>query len=406
MLACCLILAAQSQQPIQVEEVRKFSYEASDGRVRLRRIKGTTALFFQSKMSCDVDGSPNAYHPVNDDLSLDVIGSAGGSRRDGLPSGPLVMLPSPEVVVYQHGVPYIQPSGEFKGFYVSETSYQNRDLPEIDPTRYLDARHFQYIVLPNRQVPEAGLGDLAVVYDPSTGRHADAIYGDIGPSTESGEVSLATIQRLGLPCQDGKSSPGQCRDDLFFLVFPGTADEVAKADAWPHAQATIDALAEAEFEKWGGSDRVRQVLTVDPQGGSVQDAGPNRQVYDELAGLLSNKLMRQLDVALPERCGGVRGQRLPCTPELVVQLHSAVAAAQQAVESAETGRSPAETLSGWWAHLHAIDALMMRYPVETIDEIGPPVQEHARIKALLTRILNVRRAALEAHRRSLFDGSG
>ena len=77
---------------LEIEVVRNMSYQKSDLRVPLRRLKGSTPLFFQSKLSCDVDGSPNAYHPLDDRLSLDVIDSAGGKREGGLPDGRLLVL--------------------------------------------------------------------------------------------------------------------------------------------------------------------------------------------------------------------------------------------------------------------------------------------------------------------------
>ena len=371
---------------LQIETVRRLSYEQSDGRVPLRRLQGTTPLFFQSKISCDVDGSPNAYHPLNDDLSLDVIGSAGGRRRDNQNSGPLVELPSPDVVVYQQGHPYIQPSGEFKGFYLSETSYQNPSLPATEPTRYLDARKTQFIVLPSGLVPEAQLGDLAIVYDPYTHRHVSAVFGDIGPSSESGEASLATLQRLGLSTPDGKYSPGQSRDDMFFLVFPHTSDLLAKAEPWPHPQATVDSLAEAEFVKWGGADQVEAILKQDAQGGPVPDTAENTLVYDELAALKTQGLAGPYEWALPERCKCGKDGRLPCAPEMVVALHWAVTAAQTKIEQAERGKASLQSVLTWRPHLVTISSILKRFPIETLDEVGPPANEQIRIFALLTRI--------------------
>jgi len=241
----------------KIEVVRKISYRNNDHSLPLYRFHDSSALFFLSKMSCDVDGAPNAYNPSNDDLALDVIESAYGERRGDTPNGLLTVQPSQDVVVYADGVPYIQPDGEFKGFYVSKTTLENPSLPETDPARYLDPRSTQYIVLPEDLVPESKPGDLAVVCDTRTNKVAFAVFGDVGPSSESGEAALATLQRLGLPAVDGKSSPGEERNDFFYLVFPGTASELAEDPAWPHSQATIDRLGEKEFESWGGMTRLQ-----------------------------------------------------------------------------------------------------------------------------------------------------
>ncbi len=260
MLPGFLLLGSCPGPNLEIEVVRHLSYRNNDLSVRLCRVKGTLALFFQSKMSCDVDGSPDAYHPDDDGLALDVIGSAGGKRKDDLPNGPLVIQPSPDVVVYTSGQPYLQADGPFKGFYVSETSYNNPALAATDPVRYLDARSVPYVVLPGGLVPEAGLGDLVALYDPMSKHLTYAVFGDIGPSSECGEASLAALKRLGLPAVDGKSSPGETRHDLFYLVFPKTSWRLARSQEWPISAAIIDKLANHEFRHWGGMRRLAAVL--------------------------------------------------------------------------------------------------------------------------------------------------
>ena len=261
MLGGLVGLAILQLPATEIETVRQLSYRNNDLSVSLRRLKSSGGVFFQSMLSCDVDGSPNAYHPWDDNLALDTITSADGRRKGNLLTGPLELLPSTEVVVYVNGVPYIQPDGDYKGWsYLSKTSLRDPLQPATSPLRYLDARRIQYMVLPQGLVPEAELGDLAIVYDPISHRYATAVFGDIGPSSESGEASLATLQRLGLAATDGKSSPAESRSDLFFLVFPHSQLLLAFAEPWPHTQKTIDTIAEAEFARWGGAARIEAVL--------------------------------------------------------------------------------------------------------------------------------------------------
>jgi len=258
--AFLVFIALQAQTPtIDIETVRQMSYRDRDESILLRRIKGKTAVFYQSKMSCDVDGAPNAYHPDNDDLALDLIASAGGKRKDDKPNGTLDVQPSRDVVAYLNDVPFIQPDGEFKGFYVSKTSFEDKTRAEIDPTRYLDPRSIQYIVLPGGKVPEATLGDLAAVYDPIAKTVAFAVFGDVGPSSECGEASIATLKRLGMEVTDGKSCPSETRHDMVYVVFPGSFQKLLAAEAWPHPQSTIDRLGKAEFEAWGGLPLLQQI---------------------------------------------------------------------------------------------------------------------------------------------------
>jgi hypothetical protein len=333
-------------------------------------------------LSCDVDGSPNAYHPWDDKLSLDVIASAGGKRRRNLPSGPLEVLPSPEVVVYQNGVPYIQPDGEHRGFYVSATSFENSSLPAISPTRYLDARQIQYIVLPAGLVPEANVGDLAIIYDPTSHRHVAAVFGDIGPSSESGEASLAAIQRLGLPAIDGKSSPGQSRDDLFFLVFPHTRFLLSIAEPWPHSQSTIDALAEAEFSTWGGSVRVEAVLSRMGVGGSVPDTKQNEPIYDELARLRKEGVVPRYSFALPNRYGFDLDGRLPCAPEIEEACRAAIHVAERKIDAAGRPVADVKALKVWNRHLAALNSIIQRFPAGAQRVFAPPDSDGARTLGL------------------------
>jgi len=386
MLGVCALIVVAITQKLTIETVRNMSYDRNDHRVPLRRIKGTTALFFQSKLSCDVDGSPNAYHPFDDRLSLDVIESAEGKREDDRPDGMLLAQPAPDIVVWVGGKPYVQPDGEFKGYYLSKTSLQNPAMSRTDPRRYLDARHTQYIVLPEGMVPEARVGDLAIVYDPVAKRFAAAVYGDIGPSSESGEAALATLQRLGMETTDGKCSPGQFRDDLFFLVFPDTASRLKQAESWPHLQSTIDALAGEEFAKWGGVPRIEAILKQDPKGGSIADASANCMIYDEFASLKALGLVDAFDFALPARCDRSSAGRLPCAPEIVVAAKDGVLAIERVIGSVELSRLPMSRLSGMAAHLHHLAETYRRFPVATSAVLEGVLRETARCGALEKRI--------------------
>jgi hypothetical protein len=248
----------------QIEDVTVINYLNSAPTVKVRQIHGVNGLFFQSKMSCDVDGSPNAYHPLDDRMALDDITSAGGERVDGKPDGILTRWPSREIVAYRDDRPYVQPEGENAGCYVSKTSLAAPSPAECDPHAYLDARHIQYIVLPDSMVPQAHLGDLAVAYDPQSGRTAYCVYGDVGPRPSCGEASLATLQRLHYATNDGRTSPAETRRDVFYLVFPGTSQKLLKR-GWPLQQSWIDSLGQAELRHWGGVERIKRVAQPEAQ---------------------------------------------------------------------------------------------------------------------------------------------
>ncbi len=376
-----------AMQRLDIETVRNMSFQKSDHRVHLRRLRNTTPLFYQSKMSCDVDGSPNAYHPVDDRLSLDVIESAGGKRKDDQPDGALMVQPSAEVVVWTQGKPYIQPAGEFKGFYVSRTSMQNIALPEVDPNRYLDARRTQYIVLPSDMVPEARIGDVAAVYDPATRKVAYAVFGDIGPTTESGEAALSTLQRLGMATSDGKFSPAQARDDLFYVVFPGTASLLLNSDFWSHRQDAIDTVASAQLSLWGGVEQIESILKQAPEGGSIPDTEGNVEMYDEFATLKSEGLVRAFAFSLPQRLQSEPEGRLPCAPEVVWAAKDCVTAISQRIEAVELSKVPVSSLKGMSNHLRRLRQVFHHFPAATLDVGEGVLRETARCDALIERIV-------------------
>jgi len=239
--------------------IRQLSYRDGDQSVSLYQSRKDSSLFFQSKMSCDVDGAPNAYHSLNDDLALDTIDSAEGARLGGVANGPLVCPPCDSIVAYSGGQPFVQPDGPYQGYFVSRTTYECPIYPDIDPRRYLDARTVPYVVLPEGLVPEAQIGDLAAIYDPVSRRVTYAIYGDMGPPTECGEVSLATLKNLGANLNDGKSSPNETRHDLCYLVFPGSHVRFEKGLTWPPTAARIEKFGGEELRRRGGTARLEHL---------------------------------------------------------------------------------------------------------------------------------------------------
>lgn len=242
----------------EIEVVKTLPYRAGNGTVLVRRVKGFAPLFYQSKMSNDVDGAPNAYHPLDDRLALDVIAAGEGKREGGRPDGKLIKLPSSDIVAYVKGKPYVQPSGPYKGFYVAMTAKSNGGTP-TDPASYIDARKIQYVVIPGKGLPGVQPGDLALVWDPKRESALFCVAGDVGPGDECGEASLATIQAWDPSIKDGRSSPFEARKDIAFVFFPGTHKALSRK-GWPYRQVNINVLAEKELKAWGGYARLRQLF--------------------------------------------------------------------------------------------------------------------------------------------------
>jgi hypothetical protein len=195
------------------------------------------AVFFQSGMTIDADGAPNAYNPQN--TGLDDLSNAGvHGHWEG-------------VVQDDNGDPYIQgPDDPFPGYYVSCTSLCDRSKSSIDPRRYVDASKIPYVVLPGGLARRAGarLGDFALVLNLRSGRSSYAIFADVGTL---GEGSIALADNLGI---HSDARVGGTRGRILYVIFPGSGDGA------PRTVDEINSQAAARAERWGGIDQVNACL--------------------------------------------------------------------------------------------------------------------------------------------------
>lgn len=204
--------------------------------VPIWRLPGSTAFFYESGMTIDADGAPNAYHPEN--TGLDDLANAGapgnwqGLAKDG------------------DGQPFVQgPNDPFPGYFVSATALADHTKPVNDPTRYVDASRIPFIVLPGGMTRQIGArpGDFAMVFNRRNGKSSYAIFGDVGPSTRIGEGSVALAENLGIR-SDARN--GGTRSGVLFLVFPGSGN------GRPRSIEEINAESEKLLHGWGGIEQV------------------------------------------------------------------------------------------------------------------------------------------------------
>jgi Fungal chitosanase of glycosyl hydrolase group 75 len=197
-----------------------------------------SAIFFESGMTIDADGAPNAYNPQN--TGLDDLSNAGvPGHWDG-------------VVQDENGDPYVQgPDDPFPGYYVSCTSLCDRSKRSIDPRRYVDASRIPYVVLPGGLARQAGahLGDFALVVNLRNGRSSYAIFADVGTL---GEGSVALADNLGI---HSDARVGGTRGGVLYVIFPGSGN------GSPRSVEEINSQAAARAEFWGGIDQVNACLT-------------------------------------------------------------------------------------------------------------------------------------------------
>ena len=178
--------------------------------IPIGRLAGTSAFFYESGMTIDADGAPNAYHPEN--TGLDDLANAGAPGRwEGLAKD-------------GDGQPFIQGENDpFPGYYVSATALADHSKAVNDPARYVDASKIPFIVLPGGMARQIGArpGDFAVVFNQRNGKSSFAIYGDVGPADRIGEGSVALAENLGIH-SDARN--GGARRGVVYLVFPGSGN--------------------------------------------------------------------------------------------------------------------------------------------------------------------------------------
>jgi len=218
-LAQC-ILKADAQSPLQnSQEVCSNSLLLNfemrhDGEperdIPIGRLPGSTAFFYESGMTIDADGAPNAYHP--DNSGLDDLANAGSP---GIWEG---------LAKNADGEPFVQgPNDPFPGYYVSSTALADRSKAVNDPTRYVDASKIPFVVLPGGMARQLGArpGDFAAVFNPRNDKSSFAIFGDVGPFDRIGEGSMALADNLGIR-SDARN--GGARRGILYLVFPSSGN--------------------------------------------------------------------------------------------------------------------------------------------------------------------------------------
>ncbi len=238
-LAQC-ILRAEEQDPAQDSkgfcsgslllnfEMRHDGEPERD--IPIGRLPGSSAFFYESGMTIDADGAPNAYHPDNTGLDdLENAGSPGnwqGLAKDA------------------NGEPFIQGPGDpFPGYYVSATALADRTKPVSDPTRYVDAARIPFVVLPGEMARQLGArpGDFAAVFNQRNRKSSYAIFGDVGPFDRIGEGSVALAENLGIG-SDARN--GGARRGILYLVFPGSGN------GRPRTVEDIDGESQRLMQGW------------------------------------------------------------------------------------------------------------------------------------------------------------
>jgi hypothetical protein len=195
---------------------------------------GHNALFYQTGLKIDADGSPHAYHPEDKGLDFNYNGGSNGVWWG--------------VVTNAMGQPVVQgPKDPAPGYYVSATSLEDKSKNQNDPARYVNAEEIPYIVLPEKLYKTAlvCLGDFAAVINKANGKIAYAIFADVGPADKLGEGSITLANEL-----DINSSPkyGGADEGIIYIVFPGSGN------GNPRSKEEIRSEGQILLKEWGGKE--------------------------------------------------------------------------------------------------------------------------------------------------------
>jgi hypothetical protein len=228
-------------------EIETVRTDLSDGKrkIKVQRIKGTTAQFFKAKLAVDADGAARAYHPDDDPEALDLLKNAtAGSKRfiqGEKKNGKVGKGPRP-------------------GFFVSETALSRGDA--FDADAFVDAEFVPYIVLPAKFAADVKLGNLCTIVNLVNFRSTGAIVADSNPNV--GEASVRAALNLhvndpAMPITQLAKSGGDDKDRYVYIVYPG--EILAARAAVPHWPVEdIAARADQLFATWGGIDLVKKIF--------------------------------------------------------------------------------------------------------------------------------------------------
>lgn len=253
--------------------------------------EGPTAFYFQSNSDVNTDGSGRSYHPddiaANQGLAQNMICNGVSRKTTGDQTASCVgrqacqtcldlyrSVPKATMIenfgdhfhsfaiATQGKRACVVPEGKPNaGYFVSTTSYAQRDKGACDPERYLDAMVFPAIAVPKSLINKGvGMGDLVLVRNRSNGRSAfgvvyDSSGGRIGESSIAmNRLLLCRRNRPGcemLPMPTNlRQSYALVVESAEFLIFPGSAG------TWPAKPADVDTAAKRKFDDWGGTQRL------------------------------------------------------------------------------------------------------------------------------------------------------
>lgn len=246
----CLLLWAIYCSPTIAASCDAVLWQEYRG-TQLWRLPDSTAYFYVvNRMSIDADGAPNAYHPQ--DRGIDALANAGfpnGAWRS-------ILVVDPR----RPDRPFVQPDGEFAGFFISMTTLQDLTLPVTDIQRYVDSTRVPYLVFPGAFFAMQGtgnFGDLGVARQLDSGKESPFIVADKGPrNAPLGEVSIRLAENLGGRNVNPRNGAGMPRGPFAYVVFPKSKSQ----PPWPVTAEQLQQRVQEQLIAIGGWERILPCL--------------------------------------------------------------------------------------------------------------------------------------------------
>lgn len=193
------------------------------------------ATMYRAKMYIDSDGSPRSYGPNNSGLDY--------TANAGYPGNWWAL------VTDVNGNPIIQGASDpYPGMYVSTTSLVDSHYSTTNPLRYVNSETVPFIAMPTNVLASGNVivGDVAYVYNTTTGQSCFAIYADAGNTTSIGEASIMTASLVGV--NPNVRTGGTSAGIIDYVVFPhsgfgqGYIPTIAQIDSIGNARINAAAV--------------------------------------------------------------------------------------------------------------------------------------------------------------------
>jgi hypothetical protein len=222
--------------------------------VTLRRHTSGAYIYKTANKNIDADGAPNAYHPA--DVGKPCSATAGLLGLDcpanaGYPNGGFwrdVLVVDPN----DSSKPYVQPSGTYKGFFISKTSLQDGAKAVTDASRYVNSAAIPYLVFPGNFYAISGtgrMGDLGYAINLSNNKKTPYVAADVGPaSAPLGEMSIAMQVNLGGVNPNPINGAGAPPGTILYVGFPNSTATYA----WPMTNAQMQTNIQQLLSTVGG----------------------------------------------------------------------------------------------------------------------------------------------------------